>query len=351
MSNDSQGRPSLSERLAQGQVLCAEGYLFELERRGYVSAGGFVPEVVLEHPEALLQLHREFARAGSDIIEAFTYYAHREKMKLIGREDDLEEMNRTAIRLARQVADEHGGLVAGNICNTNIYEVDDQASHAEARRMFEEQVAWAADEGVDLVIGETFSHQGEAELALEAIRAADLPAVITVSFHRKGVLRDGIEPAETAARLEQKGAAVVGSNCMRGPATMLPILEQMIGAVSCPVAALPVPYRTTSAEPTFQSLRESESEVIPGGRPFPVALDPFTCNRYEIVAFTRRAMEIGVKYFGLCCGGAPHHVRSMAEALGRTPPASKYSPDMSKHAFFGTAEGIKKSNQTYAEEL
>ena len=73
----------LGERLAAEGVICAEGYLFELERRGYLQAGAFVPEVVLEHPDALAQVHREFVRAGSDVVEAFTYYGHREKLRLI----------------------------------------------------------------------------------------------------------------------------------------------------------------------------------------------------------------------------------------------------------------------------
>ena len=77
------------DRLAQGPVICAEGYLFEFERRGYLQAGAFVPEVVLEHPELVAQLHREFVHAGSDVVEAFTYYAHREKLRMVGREGDL----------------------------------------------------------------------------------------------------------------------------------------------------------------------------------------------------------------------------------------------------------------------
>src|SRR6201746_50549 len=95
---------ALLDRLASGPVLCAEGYLFELERRGYLQAGAFVPEVVLEHPEVVAGLHRDFVHAGSDVVEAFTYYAHREKLRLIGREDDLEPMNRQALALARHGA-------------------------------------------------------------------------------------------------------------------------------------------------------------------------------------------------------------------------------------------------------
>jgi len=83
----------LLERLGKGSVLCAEGYLFELERRGYLKAGAYVPEVVLDNPEAVKELHREFLKAGSDVILAFTYYAHRDKLKVIGREADLEKMN------------------------------------------------------------------------------------------------------------------------------------------------------------------------------------------------------------------------------------------------------------------
>src|SRR4051812_49956005 len=115
----------IRERLDRDVVLGAEGYLFELERRGYVRSGPFVPEVVLDHPEAVRELHREFLRAGSEVMVAFTYYGHREKLRTIGREEDLEPLNRQALRLAREVAAEGGALVAGNICNTWAYDPDD----------------------------------------------------------------------------------------------------------------------------------------------------------------------------------------------------------------------------------
>src|SRR5579884_468482 len=101
----------LIERLAEGPVICAEGYLFECERRGYLQAGAFVPEVVLENPHVVAELHREFVHAGSDVVEAFTYYAHREKLRIIGREGDLEPMNRAALAIAKEVADETGALL------------------------------------------------------------------------------------------------------------------------------------------------------------------------------------------------------------------------------------------------
>ena len=150
-------RPTLLQRLDQGPVICAEGYVFELERRGYLQAGAFVPEVVLEHPEVVTQLHRDFVHAGSDVVEALTYYAHREKLRVIGREGDLEPINRRALEIAKAVAQDTGALLAGDICNTNVFDSADPASRKIVRAMFDEQVRWAVDAGVDYVVGETFS--------------------------------------------------------------------------------------------------------------------------------------------------------------------------------------------------
>jgi betaine-homocysteine S-methyltransferase len=339
------------ERLEQGPVICAEGYLFELERRGYLQAGAFVPEVVLEHPELVAQLHREFVHAGSDVVEAFTYYAHREKLRIIGKEDALEQINRQALEIAAGVARESDALLAGDICNTNVYDPDDPESHANVRAMFEEQVGWAVDAGVDFIIGETFSWAQEALVALDVIKQTGLPAVITLAVHRSPETREGWTPEDACRRIEDAGADVVGLNCIRGPRTMLPLVERVRAACSGHVAALPVPYRTTEDEPSFQSLTDPDCDCIPGDRPFPTALDPFTCNRYELGEFARAAHELGVTYLGVCCGAAPHHIRSVAEGLGRTPPASRYTADMSRHAFLGSDSRLKSVNQSYASEL
>ena len=94
-------KKDLITRLNEGPVLCAEGYLFAMERRGYLSAGAFVPEVVLDHPEVLSQLHREFIRSGSEVIQAFTYYGHREKLRIIGKEHLLEPLQKNALQIAK----------------------------------------------------------------------------------------------------------------------------------------------------------------------------------------------------------------------------------------------------------
>src|SRR3954453_2497665 len=213
----------LLERLARGPVICAEGYLFELERRGYLQAGGFVPEVVLAHPEKVTELHREFVHAGSDVVEAFTYYAHREKLRIIGKEHLLEEINRQALALARDVARETGTMLAGNVCNTNVWTGDDARDGV--RAMFEEQVGWAVDAGVDFIIGETFSWTGEALTAPEVIKAPGVAAALTPPPHSDPDPRDGLTVVDACKAVEAAGADVVGLNCARGPDTMMPLLE------------------------------------------------------------------------------------------------------------------------------
>jgi betaine-homocysteine S-methyltransferase len=340
----------LLERLDDGPVICAEGYLFELERRGYLQAGAYVPEVVLEHPEKVYELHREFVHAGSDVVEAFTYYGHREKLRVIGKEELLEPLNRNALKIAKEVARESGTMFAGNICNTNIWEPEDRKTHAAAREMFEEQVGWAVDEGADFIIGETFCWTDEALTALEVIRASGKPSVITFAVDPEG-LHDGVDAVTACKRLADAGAAVVGLNCSRGPATMLPLIGEIREAVSCHVAALPVPYRTTPEAEVFQNFRDTACSCLPNSRAFPIALDPFQCNRFEIAEFAKAAYEKGVNYLGLCCGAGPHHVRAMAEALGRTPPASRYSADMSKHAYEGTDANVSSYYKDLGKKL
>src|SRR5699024_6698199 len=87
----------LTERLDAGPVLCAEGFGSDLERSAYLTAGESVPEVALDHQAVLRTQHVDFQRAGSDIVEEFTYNGHREKMLVIGKDDLLEPLNRSAL--------------------------------------------------------------------------------------------------------------------------------------------------------------------------------------------------------------------------------------------------------------
>ncbi len=132
---------------------------------------------------------------------------------------------------------------------------------------------------------------------------------------------------------------------------MLPIALRVREAVSCEVAMLPVPYRTSPDMPVFQALADTDCTVIPEDRPFPIALDPFTCNRFEVAEVAKIALDAGIRYQGVCCRGAPHHVRAIAEVMGKDAPARRFSPDMSKHYSLGTDASLKPHNRGFVGGL
>lgn len=326
-----------------GNVVIAEGYLWELERRGFLQFGRYGPEVVLDHPSVLKSLHEEFAHAGSDVIEAFTYYGYRERLKHFGREDEVENLNRSALRLAREVADDNEKLMAGSLSNTPLYEENNQEMANKITDMFREQIEWAVEEKADYIIGETFDAYGEAKLALDAIQkyGAGLPAVITITAYVPNRTVDEVPIAEACRRLEEAGAAVVGINCGRGPSSMMPLLHEIREACEGPIAALPVPYRTRPECKTFQAV----TDPITGENLYPENLDAVRNSRADIRKFAEEAKELGVQYIGLCCGNAPILTREVAEVYGRDPPASKYKMDMSMSFVFGETSKDYKTDK------
>jgi betaine-homocysteine S-methyltransferase len=304
-------KKGLLERLEEGPVLGDGGYLLELEKRGWVRAGPFTPEVALNHPDALRQLHIEFREAGAEVLQALTFYASRDKLATVGLENRLGELNRAAVRIAREVAADKC-LVAGNLSLTWMYEPGSPSAADRVRRTFDEQLAVQVDEGVDFIIGETFSWLGEALIAVERAKQTGLPAMVTICFENKDETTDGKSAAEAAKALFDAGADVVGLNCLRPPEHMLPAMEQMRRAVPGYLGCQPTAYRTPKEKPDFTSLSE-----------FPYALDPLQLTRKEMSDYALRAREIGINYIGACCGAVAIHIREMARALGKLSEDSR----------------------------
>tara|TARA_Y100001970_G_scaffold141341_1_gene173998 strand:- start:2041 stop:3075 length:1035 start_codon:yes stop_codon:yes gene_type:complete len=339
---------NLIEKLNKGPVICAEGYLFAMERRGYLSAGAFVPEVVLEHPEVVTQLHREFIRAGSDVVQAFTYYGHREKLRIIGKEDLLEKLQKNALKIAKDAAKEFPNLdlmVCGDVANTNVYDPNDKQTFKQCQKMYEEQVLWAKECGVDFIVAETINWVDEMKIALNAIKQENIIAVSNFAIPRGDLTRDGYTPEDACKIIEDLGADVVGLNCYRGPKMTMKLLNRVRKKVSCHVAGLPVPYRTTEEEPGFLNISDNECDCIPGNNAFPVALDNLYCNRYEMAEFAKECLDKNINFIGICCGAEAHHVREMSIAVGKKPISMKYSPNMKKHFHHGDDTSLKKVNK------
>ena len=298
-------KKGILERLKEGVVLGDGGYLLELEKRGWVRPGPFTPEVAITHPEALRELHVEFREAGADVLQALTFYASRDKLATVGLEDKLEDINKSAVRVAREVAGDKC-LVAGNLSLTWMYEPGSPSASDRVRKTFDEQLALQCGEGVDFIIGETFSWLGEALIAVEGAKTTGLPVMVTICFENKDETADGKSAEEAAKALIDAGADIVGMNCLRSPEHTLPSMEKMRKAVSGYLACQPVAYRTPKDKPDFTSLPE-----------FPYALDPLQLTRKDMGDYAVKAKEIGINYIGSCCGSVAMHVRAMAQALGK----------------------------------
>ena len=309
----------LMERLREGVVLGDGGYVLELEKRGYVLAGPFTPEATVEHPDAVLELSREFVDAGAEVIQALAFYGDREKLATVGYGDRVGDINRAAVRLARQAAGDRA-LVAGNLSMTWQYEPESRSAAERVRRLLDEQLGHQMEVGIDFVIAETYLYLGEALLAVERGKRSGLPVMVTMSFEDKLVTRDGKSPAECAKALAGAGADIVGTNCWRGPKHMLPIVEAMRKAVDGYVAVQAPAYRTTDATPFFTGLKG-----------FPDAMEPYQLTRWEMADYARQAKALGANFIGACCGAVATHIREMARALGKpTREPSRWKPDPSK---------------------
>ena len=304
-------KKGILERLQEGPVLGDGGYLLELEKRGWVRPGPFTPELAIVYPDALRELHVEFREAGAEVLQALTFYASRDKLATVGLEDRVEDINRAAVRIAKEVAGDHC-LVAGNISLTWMYEPNSPSSADRVRKTFDEQLRVQVDEGVDFIIGETFSWLGEALLAVESAKKTGLPVMVTICFENKDETAEGKNAADAAKALFDAGADIVGMNCLRPPQHILGPMEQMRKAVSGFLACQPVGYRTPKDKPDFTSLPE-----------FPYELDPLQLSRREMGRFATDAKAVGINYIGSCCGSVANHVREMAKALGKLPPDTR----------------------------
>ena len=301
----------------QGIVLGDGGYLIELERRGWVDSGSgrekvgtgkgsgqFTPEVAIEHPDALRELHREFLNAGSEVLQALTFFGTREKLNRAGYGAQTEAINAAAVRIAREVAG-NSALVAGSISRTQLFEREGRSAANQVRDLITEQVRLLTDAGVDFLILETFFHLEEMLIAIECSRPSKLPILATMTF-RPTVTRcsDGHTPAECAQAMVDAGAGIVGVNCEQEPDRMLGIIREIRKAVKVPIGAQPSAFRTTDAIPCFTKLPQ-----------FPDEMETIQLPRSSFERFAERAQEEGIQFLGGCCGCNAAYIHAFARGL------------------------------------
>ncbi|HYV19097.1 MAG TPA: bifunctional homocysteine S-methyltransferase/methylenetetrahydrofolate reductase [Verrucomicrobiae bacterium] len=279
------------EALARGPLVFDGAMGTQLYERGYFITRSF-DEANLARPDLVLDIHRDYAAAGAKILETNTFGANAECLKRYGAQDKVRAINRAGVRLAREAAAGEA-WVAGSIGPTGLMVAAlSEERRASLRTLFLEQIAALLEEGVDLLVLETFYSLEEIEQALVAARSVHPgPIVAQVAFSEERALVDGLPPLQVANRLRDAGADVVGANCAEGPAFLFEVGRAMV-----PCGA-PVSVQPNAGRPR----RLDERTLY------------MTTPEYFGV-YARRMFQAGVRLVGGCCGTGPEHIRPVVDA-------------------------------------
>ncbi|XP_063051585.1 betaine--homocysteine S-methyltransferase 1-like [Engraulis encrasicolus] len=321
-------RKGILERLDAGEVVVGDGgYILQLERRGYVKGGPWTPEVVVEHPEAVRQLHREFLRAGADVMQTLTFYASALDFDTDVPNITCQQINEMACDMAREVANESGALVSAGVSQTPVYK--GSSSEAEVKAIIKKQLDVFLKKDIDFLMAEYFANVEEAVWAVEVLVTSGKPVAATLCMSPAGDKKK-VSPAECAVRLAKAGAKIVGVNCHVDPTQCIQTVQQMksgLDAAGLKAHLMIQPLCFHCPDCTcegYLSLPEA-----------PFALESRALNRWDVHKYAREAYNAGIRYIGGCCGFEPYHIRAIAEELsperGFLPPASQ------KHGAWGSA--------------
>jgi homocysteine S-methyltransferase len=288
--------------ILQERILVADGAMGTLLSERGITFEHSYDYACLTHPADVLAIHREYIAAGAELIETNTYGANRFKLSQFGLEDRVEDINRAAVRLAREAADGKA-FVAGAVgpAGKPLAPIG-RITREDADASLREQISALADEGVDVFLLETFADMNELELAIRAVHdiAPGIPVIAHKTFIEDGeTLEEGL-PARVAERMRELSVDVAGSNCTVGPQRMLGIVRQMASVDGLKICAMP-----TAGLPQ-----------LVGGR-IHYDLTPAYFGHYG-----RLLAEAGAVIIGGCCGTTPAHIRAVAEAVQGMKPAA-----------------------------
>jgi homocysteine S-methyltransferase len=256
-------------------------------------------ELNLRNPEIVLEVHKQYVRAGAEIVETNTYGANRVKLRGFGIEDDLRDINLRAAEIARKAAGDNV-YVAGGIGPLGIrIEPYGPTALDEARAFFREQAEALRDGGVDLFVCETFSNVSEMEQAIAAIRdVCSLPVVAQMTIGVDGRTIFGDTPRTLAQRLDRAGADVIGLNCSVGPDLLLDAIEEMAAVTA----------KKISCQPNAGLPRDVNGRQM------------YMASPEYFAKYAKRLIHKGVKFIGGCCGTTPEHIKMMADAVRPLSP-------------------------------
>ena len=280
-------------RLKDGRVLVADGATgTNLQKRG-LPRGVAGEQWVLERPEEILRLHRDFIEAGADIVLTCTFGGASVRLEHAGLADRAEEINRKGVELARRAAEGTATLVAGSIGPTGqLLKPYGPLEEDLAIAAFAAQAKTLTEAGVDLLVIETQFDLGEAEAAIKGVRSvSSLPLVCSFSFDRGTRTMMGVRPAQAGRQLEALGVDVVGINCGRSLDENLNSLKELRAATT-----LPVWFKPNAGLPRLDDDGSPVYDVTPENMGF------YACDW----------VKAGANVVGGCCGTSPEHLQQIA---------------------------------------
>jgi methionine synthase I (cobalamin-dependent)/5,10-methylenetetrahydrofolate reductase len=255
-------------------------------------------ELNLRAPELVREIHRQYIKAGAEVLETNSFGANRVKLTQYGLATQVQEINRAAAAIAREAADEasHPVLVAGAVGPLGVrLEPYGPTSEEEARAVFRDQMTALKEGGADLFILETFSDLHEIKEAIRAAREVDasMPIVAQMTIGADHRTSYGATAEDVAKKLDQWGADIIGLNCSVGPQIILECIERMAGVTS----------RKLSAQPNAGMPRDV------GGRSMYMASPEY------MATYARHLIQAGAKVLGGCCGTTPEHIKAICEGI------------------------------------
>ncbi len=286
-------------KLAEGVVLF-DGALGTMLYQKGVYINQCYEALNVSAPNMVTDIHVAYVRAGCDVIETNTFGANAYKLKKFGLDGQLDAINRSAVKLAREVAGDKV-LVAGAVGPLGAYlKPLGPISEEEAVGYFKEQIQVLVSAGVDLLVLETFSDIKELKVAVDQARAVStLPIVVQASFNEKGETAIGTKVETFVREANCWDVDVIGFNCSTGPADMLTWLEQAARLTTKPI----------SCQPNAGTPRTVD------GRNFYMATSEY------LAEYAKRFIQTGAHVIGGCCGTMPEHIKAMRSAIRALFPA------------------------------
>ncbi|KAL0224628.1 hypothetical protein RCL1_002540 [Eukaryota sp. TZLM3-RCL] len=319
---------------SQQTVLGDGGTMFELDQRGLIAPGEWIPRAVLESQQSVIQIHEEFANAGADILQAITYYAHRLKIETTSSHVDVIELNKHAVKLAHVAASnsriklKRDIFVAGGVSPVVFFQK--QKNYDEIAQVFSEQIVAQMSAGVDCVFAETFNDIQEAIQAVRVCKKLDVPCIVTINGKESSIVSD-------FQQLVREEPFSIGLNCYHGPKETLRLIEYAKSRMTFPshihLCTQPVAY-------DIQQWDEHER--------FPLALDPLHITRQAAAQYAVSAQDLGVKIIGGCCGFRPREILEMCRVLNKNCANSQ---NYSRLEFSALTQIAQRKEQGYWDKF